>query len=467
MSQQPPDEEFERRLRDVFRSRGLGVPVPPDALDRIHSGARRRQQRRTATGVTAAFLVVAITGIGVGIRNIEHHGGDDQIAAGSHTPVSSPLPSPVNTASVGVTFPGVASSAATLPTPPSSALATPTFSPAAPTHYPSPGSAVPADFIPSSVTAVNAKTFWVLGTQQCGQQSCTAVVRTTDGGAHFTEIAAPHAATISIDNSTRVVYNLRFADNDDGWAYGEALWTTSDGGTTWSDTSLPAGAVKDLAAAREPGATTGTVWATVQPTPYTSGYQLWRALYSSGGGTGTWQRVDLGSDPPAEEISALVVQGGTAYLLATDAKKLTHLYVSTASGTTVQDPPCIPFDTELSGGIGSLWTTCSSGSAGDGPRAAVSTDGGATWKNVAPLPAITAGIIGGIDPTAAVIDEGSGLRRITTSGQSHLVSTPQQTNGYTFIGFTDATTGYAIGQPDPARLWRTTDGGLTWKTVRF
>ena len=92
MSQRPPGEEFERRLRDVFRSRGLGVPVSPDALDRIHSGARRRQQRRTATSVTAAFLVVAITGVGVGIRNIDHRGGNDQVAAGSHTPVSSPVP---------------------------------------------------------------------------------------------------------------------------------------------------------------------------------------------------------------------------------------------------------------------------------------------------------------------------------------------------------------------------------------
>jgi len=56
MSQQPPDEEFERRLRDVLSSRGLGVPVSPDALDRIHAGARRRQQRRSAAALYAAVV---------------------------------------------------------------------------------------------------------------------------------------------------------------------------------------------------------------------------------------------------------------------------------------------------------------------------------------------------------------------------------------------------------------------------
>ena len=66
MSQQPPDD-FERRLRDVLHSRGLSVPVPPDAIDRIHAGARRRQQRRNGASALGAVAVVAIAAVAIGV----------------------------------------------------------------------------------------------------------------------------------------------------------------------------------------------------------------------------------------------------------------------------------------------------------------------------------------------------------------------------------------------------------------
>ncbi|HTC68829.1 MAG TPA: hypothetical protein VK662_04615 [Acidothermaceae bacterium] len=469
MSQQPPDEEFERRLRDVLSSRGLGVPVPPDALDRVHAGARRRQQRRSAAAVFAGVAVIAVVAGAIGLSS---GGGNGSTATASkRTPdtfaalsaSTNPLVSTVPSSEApAISSPAVAASTA-LPSPPSSAV--PSVAPAIPTTYPSPGSAVPATFSPLSVSAISTKTFWVLGTQQCAQLSCTAIVQTTDGGSHFTEVAAPHAATITIDNSTRVVFGLRFADSDNGWAYGEALWTTSDGGATWTDTSLPAGAVHDLGAAHAPGAVAGTVWAVVQPSPFTSGYELWSAPYAPGTGTGAWQQVDLGSDPPGTSVPSLAVQGADAYLIAADAKNVTHLYVASSGvATTVLAAPCSPAGNDLSAGVGSLWTVC----APNGPKGAldakVSTDGGKTWQNVV---SSSSSYIGGVDAKTAFADNGSGLVKLSTSGQAQTLTSPQATNGFSFIGFTDAKTGFALSQPDPTRLWRTTDGGTTWSVVGF
>jgi len=460
VTQQPPDE-FERRLRDVLHSRGLSVPVPPDAIDRIHAGARRRQQRRNGASALGAVAVIAIAAIAIGVRP---HGHGSNVAGTLRTASPAPIASsaaPSSPVAVQTSASTVASSAAS--SAPSSQVAsasTPPTPAPAPTPYPSAGSAVPADFTPISVTAVNDKTYWALGTQQCGTVSCTAIVNTTDGGAHFTEVAAPHAATIGINDTTRPVFNLRFADSSNGWAYGDALWTTADGGATWVDASLPAGSVKDLEAARNPGAVAGTAWAIVQPVPFTSGYQLWEAPYATSSGTGAWQRVDLGADPPGDTAPSLVVKGPTAYLLGADAKKVERVYVASVGvATTTFAAPCIPTAGAFSAGIGSLWTACPGG-------ATVSTDGGATWHAASTPSQITVGVVGGIDATTAVVNQGSNLVVVSTTGKPKTASISSKNANFSFLGFTDAKVGYALSQA-PNQLWRTTDGGMSWSAVTF
>jgi hypothetical protein len=450
------DDDLERRLRDVLNSRGLGVPVSPDAIDRIHAGARRRQQRRAMASSVGAVAIIAIAAVAIGVRP-HSHGSTvaDNLRSASPSAIASSA-APSSPAAVQSSTPVVASS------PPSSHVPS-TPAPvvvAAATPYPTAGSAVPANFAPISVTAVNDKTYWALGTQQCGNVSCTAIVSTTDAGSHFTEIAAPHAATISIDNATRPVFNLRFADSSNGWAYGDALWTTSDGGATWVDTSLPAGSVKDLEAARNPGAAAGTAWAVVQPIPFTSGYQLWQAPYATGSGTATWQQVALGADPPGDTAPSLVVKGATAYLLASDAKHVAHLYVASAgAATTTHAAPCVANSEAFSAGVGSLWIGCTTG-------ATVSTDGGATWHTAATPSKVALGVVGGIDATTAVVDQGPSLVVVSTTGAPKTAAISSAGANFSFLGFTDTKVGYALSQA-PDELWRTTDGGHTWTAVKF
>src|SRR5450432_3320242 len=105
MSQQPPDEEFERRLRDVLHSRSLGVPVAPDAVDRVHAGARRRQQRRSAVAALGAVAIIGIVALSVGLGT---NGHGSNVAANLHPAgpaasdlVSSSPPPAVSAAPVG------------------------------------------------------------------------------------------------------------------------------------------------------------------------------------------------------------------------------------------------------------------------------------------------------------------------------------------------------------------------------
>ncbi|MHB1527071.1 MAG: WD40/YVTN/BNR-like repeat-containing protein [Candidatus Dormibacteria bacterium] len=98
---------------------------------------------------------------------------------------------------------------------------------------------------------ISARVGYVLGTTAtCPSAPCTTLVRTFDGGQKWQAIPAPRAPyTESFDASSPLmgVNRVRFANGQDGWAFGPGLDVTHNGGATWQAVSMP-GAVTALEA---------------------------------------------------------------------------------------------------------------------------------------------------------------------------------------------------------------------------
>jgi photosystem II stability/assembly factor-like uncharacterized protein len=443
------DDELERRLRDVLRSGGLGMPVPPDAIDRIHAGARRRQQRRSAGAALGAVVVIGVVAGAIGLNVGGGHGSSvaAKVSISSASVVVSSSPSGVASSTVPVSSPASPSA--------SGVIVVPTAAPAVST----PPTQV---FNPVSVSAVGVNDWWVLGyiTADSGSNGIT-VMKTTDAGQHFTKVGAPSAfvtqMVASVPPDTPMVSGIRFGDLNNGWAYGSSLFETSDGGTSWSAVTGVPGDVVDLAAA------SGNVWAVSNPTNTTT-FALYHATYGVSG-TGTWTKVPLGTS--IAQFPGLAVVKQTAFLLAELPTGRAAMFAIAGDGKSLvsRAAPCASTGNTVSvAGDGALWIRC------DGNPDSlifVSSDEGVHWQQA--NAATGAATVGGVDGTHAITEDADGLRLISTAGDSTPVPYAAGANVTLpgFIGFTTTTIGFIVTDGNGSQLWRTTDGGQTWTVVTF
>lgn len=334
---------------------------------------------------------------------------------------------------------------------------------------------VPAGFGPLSFTAVSEQDYWVLGSVPCAGGRCTAIARTTDGGASFSTIPAPNLQNVGAPGGEVA---LRFADRDDGWAFvigqGGAFDVTHDGGATWH----PVGQ-RNLVAFATGG---GYVYAvTARCTPdHCSALRFERSPVARDAWTST--AMPFAADGPVLDLSA---HGTNVWLLGTRAGQVATRYDVLARSTdggrtfTVGDGPCFP---GLGGTLAPssatvLWAVCPTGMMAGAAR---STDGGVTF---APLHLRTSipnstRLAPASDTSALLIVNAAGATPLlTTDAGAHWTTpkTPAGAAAWAWAGFTDAETGAALVQThyDTAarlqvqQLWRTTDGGSSWRIVRF
>jgi photosystem II stability/assembly factor-like uncharacterized protein len=303
--------------------------------------------------------------------------------------------------------------------------------------YTAPG-AVPIGFQPRSFTAISEFSWWLLGTAPCGSRSCTTIVRTTDGGPRFTRIAAPPTSGVS---------EVRFADSSNGYALGPQLWSTHDGGRTWSRQHLGT-TVGDLAIAD------GYVYALA----YGHGQsQLMRSVV----GADRWATL---SDVGDGYLSSLWVQGTTVIV-----QSGSHLLVSADQGIQFQRRRGVrrAGDCGYDGGPGALWALCSTGMAPDDIE--LSRDLGNHFTAAAQVPNGPIGAFAAASGSTAVASGQGPLYRTTNSGASwRRVRAPA--GDWTYLGFTDATHGVAIGQfgtgsRQDYRLYYTIDAGASYHFV--
>jgi hypothetical protein len=366
--------------------------------------------------------------------------------------------------------PSSSSTSTTVPT--TAATTTPATS--EPTVAPSgpDGGPVPADFTAASVTFVSLQTGWVLGTAPCTSPPCTSLVRTRDGGASWVGIPAPPVG-LATDRAAGVG-KVRFADTDNGWAFGPDLWATHDGGATWKPVVLPgvqSGAeVSDLAAAG------GRVHAAVIDSDGVH-------IFTSPVGTAAWKlsptTVPIGAGPVP--FAQIVLQGDAGWLIEVDRTVIAGARLSSEGSWVPWPPPC--------GDVGGpaflaastpddLVAVCDEGQWNSTPRAVrayFSDDGGTTFAPAAaplPLSSATAVTSGRAGTAVAAGDTGDGTATLVATLDGGATWTDvYRTSGprsWSDLGFTSANQGVAIeltSEPRAGSLLMTHDAGNTWGAV--
>jgi photosystem II stability/assembly factor-like uncharacterized protein len=310
------------------------------------------------------------------------------------------------------------------------------------------GGPVPAGFEPSSFTAISDSNWWLIGQAPCSVKPCTSVVRTENGGGSFVGLPAPRTSQVS---------QIRFANAQDGYAYGPELWYTTDGGESWHQIGLVE---------------------SVTELEISGGYAY--TIGAFGGGQSILERYAVGDAvgdtlPAAgHPIGGLWVQGSTVIVDSqTNNGSGNEMEISDNDGATfkaVAPPPSVACNFE-SPDPAVIWAECPTGTLSG---VWLSTDGGAQWQatggdaHASGVPA---------EPNSAAFGAASGttavygyqqLYRTATAGKTwQELSNPPGLTSWNYVAFTDPLHGVALGQfgANTERLYYTTNGGLSYSLI--
>lgn len=448
-----------------------GVPPlgpPPGTLQRIRHRARRRKVRQ-ATFAAAGCAVVLVAAI---VTPTLVSGGGQQPGHG-HPALAGPQSSPAISPR---------SSGTNVPTP----EATQSTQLQQHTTLGHSWTVPPANFQPTSVTFVGTGNNTVIGAVigqagvpgQCATNYCTSLAGTSDYGASWYGVSAPLAPGA---NASAGVSQLRFASLADGWAFGPALYETSQGGWPWKRENTHGQRVIALEAVQSRafavfGQCSGS------GSDYASSctsYSLWTSVP----GSTTWTPVAMPAGDQtitaASGTPRLVIGGGTTGYLLTPSGDLLTGPVSGGSWRSAGQTPCAAgaaapgggaagASTLLASGPAGLLLACESAAAGGGGTATVySSASGATWHRAGQT--TVGGTLSSLTsaaPGQVVLATTAGLQYSADGGASwhgaKFAGTPPG-GGFRYAGMTNKTQGVAV--PVDAALgaiWVTSDGGRSW-----
>jgi photosystem II stability/assembly factor-like uncharacterized protein len=304
------------------------------------------------------------------------------------------------------------------------------------------GGPVPKGFVPLSVSFVSTQTGWALGNTTCSKPTCTSVVRTRDGGKTWKGTPAPVGATSQI----------RFVDVLHGYAFGNDLFSTDDGGAHW--TRLPTtGRVASLEVGH------GKVWAV----------EAGQVLSGSVGGV-----LKPFMDLPKGVSGSVVLHGAYVYvaLAKIDQASTGPSVVVSQDGShsfTRLAVPCsdsqIPYLAAASDTHLSLVCQENEGAAGQQPKHYfTSVDAGAHWSPKRADPAQIVGTTLAATSTATFVGNSRTGLEVTRDGGTTWTSSLRSDSGCTYVGFVSSTLGEALVGD---RLELTRDAGRSWSVVRF
>jgi len=454
--------DFDHDVRNALRGAASTITEPAGLAERLIAGAatapaarQRGWNRSTATRrllppllVAAAVAAVAIATTAIVTTSQADHGKP-----------TIPPAQPTN-------------SILTNPTPgaPTSVNQSPVVVAPAPSVSNAPTSGpVPAGFKPYSATFIDAEHGWVLGGAACGTQLCSSIARTTDGGRTWQDIAAPDGELGTGQNaSAPAISSLRFADPLNGWAFGGALYSTHDGGQTWSRQPIAGNGSALWTSAVEAGG--GFVEALVDKcSAYSPANCVDKVtVYRSPVGTDAWTDVSGAvSQIQLMSLPALLVNGqdwwvsvGSATYHGHGGSKPVRLTVP-GQLLAVADPRHLDSLSSTDGGAGS--TT---------QQLYGTIDGGAHWAPSGPAYRGPSDVTGGADNTQRVllISESSGdseIRRTTDDGQ-HFTTVLNPSLGAGGTPWTDLafpTPAVAVAVLTGLGVFMSHDAGATWNLV--
>jgi photosystem II stability/assembly factor-like uncharacterized protein len=365
------------------------------------------------------------------------------------------------------------STAPATPTVTSAPTATPpTTSTGATTAGPTaPGGPVPAGTEATSITFISPDTAFVLGTAPCDVQPCSAILRTTDRGGHWVGLPAPRENVSYYLGDG--LWGLRFADARNGYAFGQGLWETSDGGASWHKATPPAPTVLSLEAVQDRGLV--AVAQSCQPGKG-CGHRIGVYHQSIGG---SWSAV--GSVRTYFNDASISVHGSVVWVLAG-----LNLYVSTDGGGSFQteSQPC-PTRLGQPGSISDdgahVYLLCAgNGAAGSTQKYLYRSAGpNSPWTLVGRPPAggdggeISAGSDGSI--VIATSSGASLLYRSADGGRTWGTALTEDDGGagWSDLGFTTSSDAVVVhgpalaGSQRPGKVLLSSDGGLTWHPASF
>jgi hypothetical protein len=254
---------------------------------------------------------------------------------------------------------------------------------------------------PTGMSFVDESEGWVIGEAPCpdGQRpaepqgwplnQCLRIVRTRDGGRHWEPTAAPATGGRSRSwDPGDYVTDIRFADTRNGWAFDRDLWSTHDGGDTWTapDLGSPVLSLETTA---------GKAYALVASCRRSrSDCRGPVRLYEANVGSDDWRPVfdiDIGS--PSVVNGSVVVSGRSVYVVvdpsaASPGGKPPSLYALTPAGRWDRRPlpSSCPWGVVLAAGSPRdlfLWCQTGDGAGGSAPHEFhVSPDGGVQWTRI-------------------------------------------------------------------------------------
>lgn len=428
-----------------------------DHLPPAHEHRRGGRWRAWTLPLVAAGSVAAVAAALVGVNAAHHTAAHKPPAARVHSTAPAPSqPAPTPTASQ----------------PPVSPSRTSTSAPA------TVGVLGLTHFSVIDLTFVGDNDGWALGAADClnGPGTCSAMVRTSDGGTSWHSVPTPPANVPLRTCAEPCIRNIRFATDRIGYAFGpSALFMTTDGGTSWQRQPGGADALETL-----DGNVIRVSTGCLPGCPY--------RVQTAAIGSPSWHPAGLpGAQAQMNSGVTLARTGRNAFVeiyghVAGGAQNATSvLYASTDDGATWarNGEPCPQVGSGSAGSEvdstamtsapdGSITVLCRPRGADTAQFTATSTDAGATFHpgGVTALGTLPVGALGAASGSVLLVADGNMLRS-TDGGRSFGRLNAGATPGDAmWFGFESATVGRAVSEGGRA-VWTTRDAGLTWTSYAF